>query len=87
MTRFFVTAVVRAISGPESEVVLVFHFPGHSPLISGSKISENHKILSIFTAAGLEHTIKVKVIHFKRGPDSSSDDYIHLLSMALFLSK
>ena len=36
-------------------------------------------------AEGL-NTIKVKVINLKRGPDNSEDDYIHLLSFALFLS-
>ena len=63
---------------------LVFYFPGHIPLISGPKMAENPKILSIMAAQGLENTIKVKVIHFKRGPDNSDDDLIHFLSCALF---
>ena len=61
---------------------LVFYFPGHSPLISGPKMAENPKILSKMAAQGLENTIKVKVMHFKRGPDNSSDNYIHLLPCA-----
>ena len=64
---------------------LVFYFPGHSPLISGPKMAENPKILSIMAAQGLENRIKVKAIHYKRGPDNCSDDYIHLWSGALFL--
>ena len=65
---------------------LVFYFPGHIPLISGPKMAENPKILSMMAAQGLENTIKVKVIHFKRGPDISGDDYIHFWSCALLLS-
>ena len=61
------------------------YFPGHSPLVSGPKMAENPKISSIMAAQGLGNRIKVKVIHFKRGPDTSNDDYIHLLSCALFL--
>ena len=49
-------------------------------------MAENPKILSIMAAQGLENTIKVKVINLKRGPNTSGDDYIHLLSFALFLS-
>ena len=64
---------------------LVSYFPGHSPLISGPKMAENPKILSMMVAQDQENTIKVKEIHFKRGPDNSSDDYIHLLSCALFI--
>ena len=63
----------------------VFYFPGHIPLISGPKMAENPKILSMMAAQGLENTIKVKVIHFKRGPDISGDDYIHFWSCALLL--
>ena len=62
----------------------VFYFHGHSPLISGPKMAENPKILSIMAAEGLQNAIKVKVIHFKLGPDNSGDDYIHFLSCALF---
>ena len=65
---------------------LVFYFPGHSPLISVPKMAENPVILSIMPAQRLENTIKVKVIDLKRGPKTSVDDYIHLLSFALFLS-
>ena len=65
---------------------LVYYFPGHSLLISGPKMAENPKILSMMVAQGRENTIKVKVIHFKRGPDNSGDDYIHFLSFALLLS-
>ena len=36
-------------------------------------------------AQGLENRIKVKAIHFKRGPDNSSDDYTHLWSGVLSL--
>ena len=49
-------------------------------------MAENPEILSIMAAQGLENTIKVKVIDLKRGPNTSGDDYIHLLSFALFLS-
>ena len=63
---------------------LVYYFPGHSFLISGPKMAENPKILSIMAAQGVENRMKVKVIHFKRGPDNSSDDYIHLWSGAFF---
>ena len=64
---------------------LVFYFHAHSPLISGPKMAGNPKILSIMAVQGLKNRIKVKVIHFKRGPDDFSDDYMHLLSCALFL--
>ena len=63
---------------------LVFYFPGHSPLISGPKMVENPKMLSIMAAQGLENRIKVKAIHFKRGPDNSSDDYIHPCDVLYF---
>ena len=49
-------------------------------------MDENPEILPIMAAQGLENTIKVKVIDLKRGRNTSSDDYIHLLSFALFLS-
>ena len=49
------------------------------------KKAKNPQILSKIAAQGVENTIKVKAIHFKRGPDNSSDDYIHLWSGALFL--
>ena len=65
---------------------LVFYFPRRSPLISVPKIAKNSEILSIMAAQGLENTIKVKVIDLKRGPNTSGDDYIHLLSFALLLS-
>ena len=59
---------------------LVFYFPGHSPLISGPKMAEYPKILAIIAAQGLENTIRVKVIHFKRGPGNSGDGHIYLFS-------
>ena len=65
---------------------LVFYFSGLRSFISGPKMAENPKILSIKVAKGVENTIKVKVINLKRGPDNSGDDYLHLLSCALFLS-
>ena len=49
-------------------------------------MDENPEILPIMAAQGLENTIKVKVIDLKRGPNTSGDDYIHLLSFALLLS-
>ena len=64
---------------------LVFYFPGHSLLISGPKMAENPKILSIMAAQGLENRIKVKAIHFKRGPDNSSDD-IYISGQVLYFS-
>ena len=63
---------------------LVFVFSWTNPLISGPKMAENPKILSIVAAQGLENTIKVKAINLKRRPDNSGDDYIHLLSCVLF---
>ena len=63
---------------------LVFYFPGHSPLISGPKMVENPKILSIMAAQGLENTIKVKAINLKRRPDNS-DDYTHIVMCFIFL--
>ena len=63
---------------------LVFYFPGHSPLISGPKMTENPKLLSIMAAQGIENTIKVKVINLKRDPDNPGDDYRHLMSCVYF---
>ena len=63
---------------------LVFVSSWTNPLISGPKMAENPKILSIVAAQGLENTIKVKAINLKRRPDNSGDDYIHLLSCVLF---
>ena len=65
---------------------LVFYFPEHSPLILVPKMAENPELLSIMAAQGLENTIKAMVINLKRGPNTSGDDYILLLSFALFLS-
>ena len=63
---------------------LVFVSSWTNPLISGPKMAENPKILSIVAAQGLENAIKVKAINLKRRPDNSGDDYIHLLSCVLF---
>ena len=62
----------------------MYFFPGHNPLISGPKMVENPKILSIIAAQGLDNRIKVKAIHFKRGPDNSNDD-IYISGQVLFL--
>ena len=62
---------------------LVFVSSWTNPLISGPKMAENPKILSIVAAQGLENRIKVKAIHFKRGPDNSSDD-IYISGQVLY---
>ena len=54
-------------------------------LIFGPKVAENPKILSIMAAQGLENTVKVKVIHFKRSPDNSGDD-IYISCLVLYCS-
>ena len=64
---------------------LEFYFAGHSPLISGPKMVENPKILSIMVVQGVENMMKVKVIHFQRGPDTSNDSYTDILKCGLFL--
>ena len=61
----------------------VFYLSGHSPLISGPKMVENSKNLSIMAAQGVENRIKMKAIHFKRGPDNSSDD-IYISGLVLY---
>ena len=63
---------------------LVFVFSWTNPLISGPKMAENPKILSIVAAQGLENTIKVKAINLKRRPDNS-DDYTHIVMCFIFL--
>ena len=63
---------------------LLLYFLIHIPLISGPKMAENSRILSIMAAQGLENTIKVKAIPLTRRPDNSGDDYTHLLSRVLF---
>ena len=63
---------------------LVFVFYWTNPLISGPKMAENPKILSIVAAQGLENTIKVKAINLKRRPDNS-DDYTHIVMCFIFL--
>ena len=64
---------------------LVFVFSWTNPLISGPKMAENPKILSILVAQGLENTIKVKAINLKRRPDNS-DDYTHIVMCFIFLT-
>ena len=63
---------------------LVFVSSWTNPLISGPKMAENPKILSIVVAQGLENTIKVKAINLKRRPDNS-DDYTHIVMCFIFL--
>ena len=63
---------------------LVFVSSWTNPLISGPKMAENPKILSIVAAQGLENTIKVKAINLKRRPDNS-DDYTHIVMCFIFL--
>ena len=55
---------------------LAFYFPGHSPLISSPEMAESLKVLSIMDAQGLQNRIKVKVMHFKHGPDNSRDENV-----------
>ena len=63
---------------------LVFVSSWTNPLISGPKMAENPKILSIVAAQGLENTIKVKAINLKRRRDNS-DDYTHIVMCFIFL--
>ena len=63
---------------------LVFVSSWTNPLISGPKMAENPKILSIVAAQGLENTIKVKAINLKRPPDNC-DDYTHIVMCFIFL--
>ena len=63
---------------------LVFVSSWTNPLISGPKMAENPKILSIVVAQGLENTIKVKAINLKRRRDNS-DDYTHIVMCFIFL--
>ena len=46
---------------------------------------ENPNILSIMVVQGVENMMKVKVIHFQRGPDISNDSYTDILKCDLFL--
>ena len=46
---------------------------------------ENPKILSIMVVQGVENMMKVKVIDFQCGPDTSNDSYIDILKYDLFL--
>ena len=48
-------------------------------------MAENPKILSIMVVQGVENMMKVKVIHFQRGPDTSNDSYTDILKCDLFL--